>query len=211
MKKLIIMSDLHQAFSDFVVTEKNIDILISTGDVTNSWKGMEGVIEFLDWFEKIESKYKIIVAGNGDGVFIEKKEKEFIKMCEKRNIIYLRDNFVTIENYKIYGTPWTMEFGKNDGYTKKTDEELSEIFQSIPNDTNILLTHSAPLNILDINSKGQHTGSKSLSENINNVSLHCFGHIHESRGTLIKNKTIFINSAYSKNTPYIIHYINDLV
>lgn len=57
----------------------------------------------------------------------------------------------------------------------------------IPNDTDILITHCPPYSGLDRTIDGQHMGSRELLrrlEQLSNLKLHVFGHIHESFGNI---------------------------
>ncbi len=91
---------------------------------------------------------------------------------------------------KIWGSPWTKWFPevnpKCTAFMLKTEEELAEKWALIPEDTDILITHSPAYAIFD--QIGKHkidsVGSLSLGNMIcnRNIKLHVFGHIHESYG-----------------------------
>lgn len=62
----------------------------------------------------------------------------------------------------------------------------------------VLLTHCPPHGILDRNNTtGEHCGSTALLELVRMMKprLHVFGHIHEARGMLERDGTIFVNAA----------------
>jgi Icc-related predicted phosphoesterase len=62
------------------------------------------------------------------------------------------------------------------------------IYERVPRDTEILLTHTPPYGILDTASRGVHAGCQTLSttlEGLGNCRMHVFGHIHEAHGAII--------------------------
>ncbi len=80
-------------------------------------------------------------------------------------------------------------------FTCDTEEQLAEKWDMIPDDTDILVTHSPPYGILDevkedvwrhAWDEDLHVGSKSLALKIGNMDkpplLWCWGHIHEAYG-----------------------------
>jgi predicted phosphohydrolase len=93
---------------------------------------------------------------------------------------------------KIWGSPWTLEFeGMNPACKAFTGDEdlLASKFKMIPDDIDILVTHSPPYKILDeIHDwrycENKSVGSKELSKQIERVRplVHVFGHIHEGYG-----------------------------
>jgi len=75
--------------------------------------------------------------------------------------------------------------------------EIKQIWARIPDDTDVLITHSPPANILDLTSRGKHAGCAQLLKRINQIKpqLHVFGHIHEAHGCIKQNSTIFVNAS----------------
>lgn len=65
---------------------------------------------------------------------------------------------------------------------------LSEVHARIPEDTDILLTHTPPYKILDQTRKGINAGCKQLAQRMTELHacrLHVFGHIHEATGAQV--------------------------
>ena len=92
---------------------------------------------------------------------------------------------------KIWGSPWTQTFeGMNPkckAFTFDTDEELAEKWALIPNDIDILVTHSPPWGMMDGPDPETRYGSTSLLRRkteigTRQIQLHVFGHIHEGYG-----------------------------
>lgn len=77
---------------------------------------------------------------------------------------------------------------------------MRSIWDQIPLDTDVLITHGPPYGILDTTQGDAHVGCKFLYERVQLVQpkLHVFGHIHEAYGIQEdkdKSPTIFINAA----------------
>lgn len=65
---------------------------------------------------------------------------------------------------------------------------LVDIYARIPSDTEILLTHTPPHEVLDKTRRGKHAGCDVLAarlEQLHACRLHVFGHIHEAHGASI--------------------------
>jgi Icc-related predicted phosphoesterase len=80
---------------------------------------------------------------------------------------------------------------------------LVDIYARIPSDTEILLTHTPPHEVLDKTRRGKNAGCDVLAarlEQLHACRLHVFGHIHEAHGAIIageKDRTgrVSINAA----------------
>lgn len=204
------ISDTHGRHRDlkFMPEKDKVDMIVHTGDFT-ARRSTEKVdfIDFVEWFESLNAKYKIFVAGNHDG-FLYNHSEEAKEFLQDKNVIYLEDSAVIIEGLKIYGTPWTPLF--YNWYFMLKEVELKEKYEKIPLDTDILLTHGPAYGILD-KALPYHSsvGSTALKERINQLNklkINAFGHIHEKVGIIKKNNKIFINSAqFLKNEKIIIN------
>lgn len=200
--KILCISDLH---SQFPSKEKlpSADMIICAGDSTNLGRPQE-VAQFFQWFSNVNYQYKICIAGNHDFLF---QEYSLIQAFIPGNVIYLFDNMVEIEGKIIYGTPWQPWFG---GWAfNRSEFELIELYNRIPEEVNILVTHCPPRGILDETIMGEKCGSNSLFEKLSTLTkleLHVFGHIHESGGQLYEHNGIkFVNASYYEGvTPVMI-------
>lgn len=193
------------------------DLLIVAGDLTKRDKE-DQYFEFFTWLQDQPYYLKIFIGGNHDNLLQQNNEEWKELHCEKSNltnIFYLCDSGVRFEGLKIWGSPWTLKFeGMNPhcmAFTCDTEEQLAEKWALIPEDTDILITHSPPLAMFDRNDKGECCGSASLCGLLGhlNLKLHVFGHIHEGGGNIqypVKQKglpnyfdltkTIFVNASH---------------
>jgi Icc-related predicted phosphoesterase len=202
------ISDTHGFHNEFPKeTFKDIDMIIHSGDCSNSRYLQHSILEitnFLNWYEMIDVKYKIFVAGNHDTA-IERKSITGADII-MRDIIYLENESIEIEGLKIWGSPITPTFGE--WSFMKARDKTHEVWKKIPNDTDIAIVHGPPKGIRDLshNREGQleFCGDLSLRKRIDEVRprLMCFGHIHDSVGchnqgvsTFQQRKTIFSNAS----------------
>ena len=67
----------------------------------------------------------------------------------------------------------------------------------IPHDTDILITHIPPQEILDLARNGEHWGCYLLRQRVEDLNLrfHCFGHVHHSYGQQDHMGITFYNAA----------------
>jgi Icc-related predicted phosphoesterase len=137
---------------------------------------------FIERYSVIDIKHKIFVAGNHDGS-VEKRlivRKDF----EEAGITYLENDMVELESFKIWGSPHTPTFGS--WYFMKSRSKIGRVWDSIPEDTDIVITHGPPRGILDTTyRRGNDTelcGDRSLLKRMLMIQpkLVCFGHIHDT-------------------------------
>lgn len=175
-----VIADLHGHYCGWCAG----DLLIVAGDLTvnDSKRKMD---EFWAWLCYQPHEKKIVIAGNHDN-FLENNPHYFDGCSD--DIMYLCDSWTEVGGYKIWGSPWTKSFeGMNSNcmaFCVDTEEELQEKWDLIPDDTDILVTHSPPRGILDQNVDGDACGSETLLSTLERVKpkIHVFGHIHEQGG-----------------------------
>lgn len=194
------ISDLHGAYPDL----ESGDLLIIAGDLTTNDKTPE-YIKFFDWLKKQKFRKKIFLGGNHDGFLemcLSSSSSEKMGLREDFFYEYLLGTGCDFEGLKIWGSPWTLLFeGCNPlctAFMLDSEEKLAEKWALIPDDTDILITHSPPQGILDKTSRKNRVGSKSLLKRVNEIKplLHIFGHIHEGYGIEKIDKTLFVNAAH---------------
>jgi len=123
----------------------------------------------------------------------------------KKGITRLINETVIINGTKIYGSPYTPTFGN--GWAYNCDRtKIQRVWDMIPKDTDILITHGPPAGILDLTKSGDEVlksvGCKSLLNTVFNldIKLHVFGHLHDeegiyNHGVRILNDTIYANAS----------------
>ena len=192
--KLAFVSDTHNYHNQ--ITLEPSDILFHCGDMTprGSIKDIEA---FCDWFVKQPATEKVVIAGNHDfSLESTSTKQEAEKLFKDRGIHYLNNTSITLMELKIFGSPHTPYFG---GWAfNNTGSEITKHWDLIPDNTNILLTHGPPRDILDWTLHGDRAGCPYLRDKIKELKqlkIHAFGHIHEAEGVEIVDGVIFINAS----------------
>ena len=159
------------------------DVVVHSGDFTMNGSESEA-IDFMNWFCDLPYRHKVFICGNHDdclyGAAIDGLDA---------NVNYLCNSGIEIEGLKFYGVPMFME----DCIT----DRQSRNYASIPNDTEVLITHSPAYGILDFDDDINY-GSEEILEIIpilHNLKAHLFGHIHARNGIMEQNGVIFSNGA----------------
>lgn len=197
--KVTFFSDTHARHAHLLDHLPGGHILCFMGDCA-TFGNQHEIHTFLKWFGNIKRyDYKVMIAGNHDR-FIEWQPKEFLKMVNDTemygDIIYLQDESVELFGLKIYGSPWQPEFHNWGFNLPRNGIELQQKWSKIPDDTDILLTHGPPYQILDYTMNSVHpVGCEKLQPRVFQVSplVHAFGHIHDSWGQKTIHGIEFIN------------------
>jgi Icc-related predicted phosphoesterase len=188
MIKIVVLSDTHR--NHWNIKIPTCDILIHCGDAEIN--GILPLHDFNDWLGIIPAKHKIVVGGNHDGYleFLRKDE------CKRllTNCTYLENEFLYLEGFKIWGSPFSPMF--NACSFMRYDNDLKEIWATIPLETEILITHCPPFGVLDqVLPRDDSQGSRTLKDRVKEVHpyIHLFGHIHEGYGQYTDGKTDYYN------------------
>ncbi len=169
------ISDLHGYYPKL----EGGDLLIVAGDLTARDADVE-YFEFFHWINKQNYRKKILIAGNHDN-----RISNTINFSD--HFEYLCDSGTEFEGLKIWGSPWSLWFpGINPACCAfvGNESQLYDAYDKIPNDIDILITHTPAYEILD-ECKNGHVGSKGLHgwlKYVGRPRLHVFGHIHEAYG-----------------------------
>jgi Icc-related predicted phosphoesterase len=188
--RIAAISDTHNKHRKINIPE--CDVFLHAGDISDFNRSKNHYIDFNDWVGSIQARHKVIIAGNHDELFQKHPEEAKSIMT---NCTYLEDDWVVIDGFKIYGSPWQKWF-YNWAFNLQTNEELRKMWDKIPDDTDILITHSPPYQICDWNFNGKSLGCKELFNKVFKVKpkLHIFGHIHGAYGKYAKfGSVLFYN------------------
>jgi len=208
MPRLVCISDTHTYHKKLKMPDG--DILVCAGDISFSGK-LDEVQRWCEWIDTLlnRGKYKdaVWIAGNHD-FFFEEGNPEYIKDVVKYSGHYLKDESVTIQGLKFYGSPWQPEFF-DWAFNLPRGTALKIMWDKIPTDTDVLITHGPPYLILDdifrktrtkydpIDLLPGHVGCADLAEAVKRIKpkLHVFGHIHEAYGMKEIDGTTYVNAS----------------
>ena len=165
------------------------DIIVHSGDFTMNGSEQEA-LDFMNWFCDLPYLQKIFICGNH--VFICGNHDDCLYGATidglDGNVHYLCNSGVEICGIKFYGVSMFMQDCITDRQTRH--------YANIPENTDILITHTPPFGILDFDDNINY-GSEELLSRITIVQprLHLFGHIHAQHGIKIFNGITFSNGA----------------
>lgn len=209
------LSDLHGHLPE---TEGG-DILIVAGDLT-ARDEHDQYIKFYSWLHKQKYKHYVFIAGNHD-MLIEKDE---VLTTQLADTTYLCDSGAEIMGLKFWGSPWTSQFpGINPkccAFTREFMKPLKDRWDLIPDDVDVLITHTPPSGIFDQVARdyNANVGDMNLLETLSQrikPKLHVFGHIHENGGKQLvfkrpgygtENNTICVNASLVNEHYQMVNY-----
>jgi Icc-related predicted phosphoesterase len=177
------IADFHGRYRDFksLRGHKNA-LLIVAGDITKN--GTIGELyDFNEFVKTLNYRHVIVTPGNTDlGLENPTIVENILSDC-----ICLIDEYVTIEGYKIYGTPWTLPMNGVNKHIAFTGDEVLLInkFSAIPKKLDLLITHSPARGVLDRSLIQGRVGSRALMLAIKEAppKYHVHGHAHNSSGS----------------------------
>ena len=184
--RIVCLSDTHSKHNEITVPDG--DLLLIAGDVTHRGKRPE-VEAFSAWVAQLPHPHKVLIGGNHD--FLLETEPPCIP-----TVTYLLDELGEVAGLRIYGSPFGPWRGKW-AFPYQRGAEARAHWQKLPDQVDILLTHTPPYGILDKSSSGVSLGCEMLLERLKVVQpkVHIFGHIHASYGRQRNGGTEFINAS----------------
>jgi Icc-related predicted phosphoesterase len=233
--EITFISDTHEDFmklDNHPLLQEDCDIVIHCGDTVEDFRKVgkkKEFLEFLEWFSNLPAKHKVFIAGNHD-FQLERDIVELRSILEYKremnNVHYLENSSVVINGLKIYGTPIQPDFHSY-AFNVNSEKEREQIFNMIPDDTNILVTHTPPFDVLDelevveyhpyTNARTEKmvkTGCVALKNVVDRkfayrkdspLLFHVFGHIHVHGGKVEKmnEQGYYVNAALAcERSPY---------
>jgi Icc-related predicted phosphoesterase len=195
--RIIAISDTHSMHRQLTIPE--CDVLIFAGDMCGMNVESE-VVDFNNWLGEQPVKHRIVIAGNHDYPLYAFSCAWNRKVLS--NVIYLENSEVVIDGIKFWGSPITPTFMEW-WFMANRGDAIKKYWDMIPSDTNVLITHGPAYNILDLTElangdPGDHVGCFDLLQKIKQLEqlkLHCFGHIHSGYGIFKQEGIQFINAS----------------
>ncbi|OTA81130.1 hypothetical protein M434DRAFT_401476 [Hypoxylon sp. CO27-5] len=181
--KIVFLSDTHDSI---VQNVPDGDLLIHSGDLVNDGRAAS-IQKQIDWLDSLPHQHKVLVCGNHDNWF------DINARCEEDTILhqnvdlktvhYLERRSITLtfkggRKLNIYGSPDIPDFGGSNSAFPYTAQQ-NPWADSIPLDTDILVTHTPPRHHLDLG-----LGCPNLLRETwqKKPKIHVFGHVHWGRG-----------------------------
>jgi len=193
--RIVAISDTHCQMGKVKLPDG--DILIHAGDLTNRGSIRETSME-MTILNQLADRFKhvIYVAGNHD--WLPYMDRNVASSLLGR-VQYLEDSMIEVEGLRIYGSPWTPLFMDWAFMLPRQGEAIRAKWDKIPDGVDVLVTHGPAYGILDQNPQGFAVGCEQLTSALSVMAVppkhHIFGHIHDSYGTHVGEKTKSYNVA----------------
>ena len=213
--RFVAISDTHSRQRSSAIEVPPGDVLIHTGDFTNTGT-LDEIASFAAWFDRLPHQRKVVIAGNHDltldGASYGETSRRFhggctdvAETCAKARALieaiprceYLHDSGTSVDGVSIWGSPWQPEFC-GWAFMLPRGQALRDKWASIPAGTDVVLTHGPPLGHGDLCSSGQRAGCLDLLHEIQTrvrPAYHIFGHIHEGHGVTTDGTTTYVNAS----------------
>lgn len=193
--RIVAISDLHGIFPESI---PECDLLIVAGDVCPDSFPPHRVHSFakhrperqLRWFEDVfvpwvqrqPCEFAVSTWGNHDFCGHLKPNAQY------RGLDVISDGPIIVNGVKLWLSPWSPQF--MDWAWMTSEDELGKIYAKIPEDVDILVTHSPPQGYGDIypdlaTGKLTHVGSSAMLYTIERIHppVVICGHLHGGHGT----------------------------
>lgn len=206
MTSFVAISDTHSMHRR--VTVPPADVLLHAGDFCGRGN-LHEVQDFADWLKSLPHKHKIVTAGNHDA-FVEKNPDEARRLIAEAGAVLLLNESVQVDGFRIWGSPVTPQFC-NWHFMKDRGIDIAKVWEQIPLDVDILLTHGPAYGHGDLcppynTPVPKVAGCLDLLNRIRVIKnndavyprVHVFGHIHNGHGIYCSDEfpnTAFVNAA----------------
>lgn len=188
--RVVCISDTHELHNELTVPPG--DLLIHAGDFGFFAYATQAVEDFDGWLGRLPHRWKVLTGGNHE--FWLANDPKLRKLIT--NATLLLNESVTVGPAKIWASPITLH--PDAAFRCSDPAERTRIYSQIPSDTDIVVTHGPPYDILDRGpGDAQPSGDRELREAIIRVKplLHVYGHAHAGYGVRQTKHTTFINAS----------------
>jgi Icc-related predicted phosphoesterase len=227
--RFVIISDTHNEHAKLAsLTDAGRmpagDVLIYCGDISRHGTISE-IESFNSWLSVQPYERKIGICGNHDLLF-QQDRKKALELLNGGITLFDQELLLPVKGretpLKIWGTPWNPWF-HDWAFNLPRGPQMAAVWAQVPDDVDILVTHTPPHGILDEVNNRHGSGSigcESLRERVEEIAfvepwkwrLNCFGHIHEGRGYTECHSTrwLYVNASNSRRSltspPYVVDY-----
>lgn len=191
MTRIVCISDTHGRHEQIQLPEG--DLLVHAGDLLRRGT-LDELKRFDAWLAGLPHRHKVVIAGNHDWCFQEEPEAARAALV---HATYLQDEGATLDGLRLWGSPWQPWF-HDWAFNLPRGEPLRARWALIPDDVDVLVTHTPPAGTLDLAHDGRHAGCAALEVALATrlrPRAHIFGHIHEAYGHVQAAGTLSVNAS----------------
>lgn len=176
--RILAFSDLHRnrdTAQAILQASQGADVVVGAGDFATKGVGLSDTIDVL----RDLAVPTIFVAGNHDSLT---ELREACRGCEAIHVLHGEE--VTIAGVPFFGLGFEIPPGRDEPWNQRLGEvEAGKLLGKCPKGA-ILVTHSPPFGLADVQATGAHEGSRSIREAVEATRprLHLCGHIHHAWG-----------------------------
>jgi Icc-related predicted phosphoesterase len=212
-----------------MIEKFNVDVVVHSGDFMRHSMKFQELVDIFDFLKSLPVEHKILVPGNHDVWCEQLEQNEYLRHATVPDDIHLLINEeVVIDGIKFWGSPYTPWY--YDWAFQLHEHEAEALWPTIPDDTDVLITHGPAKFILDdmfadnelkrqrIQERSKKPylsalGCKYLAKRVKELEhlrAHLFGHIHggygrdESHGYVALNSSIMNEQYAVVNKPQVV-------
>jgi len=196
--RIVAISDTHNRHEGIKRMPEG-DVLIHAGDLTGEGIPSE-IFDAFAWLAKQPFERVIVIPGNHDFGFQRIPELAGALKSKFPRVELLNDSETMVNGFRVWGSPWQPWFHDwafNFLPGSVGEQQAQEKWDTIPDDTAILVTHGPAYGILDETVRRKHVGCTALKariEKVPNLRLHVCGHIHEAYGAEKHGDVLYVNA-----------------
>ena len=201
--KIVHLSDTHgfhegqcEIWLKEIAEEHQPSVVIHSGDFMQHSMKYQDAEDFFKWFMELPFEHKILVPGNHDKWCEQLENDDDLRHAVLPDRLHLLINeSVEIEGVKFWGSPYTPEFF--DWGFQLYGTEGYDLWNEIPENTDVLITHGPSMGVLDKLPTNESVGCPFLAQRIDELDIkaHLFGHIHDAYGMTSEDYYIAVNSS----------------
>lgn len=188
--RIVVISDTHGWHEELDV--QSGDVLIHCGDFEDLFAGDAGMLDRADAWLARQNFEKILCTGGNHDRELERRVRTGQQPLAHAH--FLQESGLTIHGLKFWGAPWVPMLDGHAFFAE--DKKLETAWSRIPEDVDVLITHTPPAGVLDRSSGEASLGCPFLTDALQRVKprLHCFGHVHAAAGREDRDGTTFVNA-----------------
>ena len=191
LRRIVMVSDTHDKYGELTQMPKG-DILLMAGDLTFHGRPDE-LGRLNEWLDRQDYNHKVLIPGNHDLTF-ESMWDVAHRLVPAADAI-LNQEMYDADGLKIWGEPrqpWFYDWAFN----VPRDRMKTEVWDKVPDNIDVLLTHGPPWGAGDICRSG-HVGCVAQRDYIleKRPRLVVCGHIHSGAGMYILGNTTVVNAS----------------